>query len=237
MQVIIANSLRHTLLLSQLCIAAIYSSTAWSGIAPSVSSSEHQLMVGKAAVTTNNEKISRAAQPEYPALPAQSLVVNEQFQMLLRTVDNNGLKVGIVSVDLPDGAEFTDGRNNTRVLSWLPQNHQIGEHRISIVVFNAEEINTRQRIELILTVLDSKPDATLDLPKFATPGDQTEIKLIPAAALELVIPNSDNSLSGDSLSDHSERVISTKPGSDLVQGSHLLPTYLTDPTYKVGESR
>jgi hypothetical protein len=194
-------------------------------------------MVGKVAVIANNEKISRAAQPEYPALPAQSLVVNEQFQMLLRTVDNYGLKVGIVSVDTPDGAEFTDGVNNTRVLSWLPQKHQIGEHRITIVVFNAEEINTRQRIELMLTVLDSKPDATLDLPKFATPGDQTEIKLIPAAALELVIPHSDYSLSVDSLSDNAERVITTKPDSESVTGSQLLPTYLTDPTYKVGESR
>lgn len=208
MQIVAAKSIRFAVLASQFCFAVFYSSALLSNSAP-----------------------------DFPAIPEQTLVVNERYQMLLKTVDNHGVKVGIVSVDLPDGAEISDGPNETRVLDWLPGAEQTGTHNATIIVFNADAINARQRIELQFNVLSHSPAAGLNLPEFAAPVDQAAVRLIPAAAKALYIPKVDHTQLVESEVVEPEAVVRFNSGPATIRGSHFLPTYLTDPTYKIGDSR
>ncbi len=185
----------------------------------------------------NDEDRMRFAAPDYPAIPAQSLVINEQYQMYLDTVDSNGMKVGIVSVDLPSGATISDGQRSTRVLSWIPRADQTGEHNATLIVFNAQAINSRQRIELVFNVRSRRPALTSILPEFSTPDKHTDFKIVPAAAKELVIAEP-VAIPVVSTSIAEPRAIdSVKVAPAVIRNATLLPTYLTDPDYKIGESR
>ena len=203
MPIVAAKSFRFAVLACQFCFAAFYSSALLSNSAP-----------------------------DFPAIPEQTLIANERFQMLLKTVDNNGVKVGIVSVNLPAGAEITDGRNDMRVLNWFPHAEQVGNHSATIVVFNAAAINLRQRIELQLNVLRHRPASSLDLPEADTPVNPAEIRLIPAAAKASYFPKVDQPQSAEP-----EAVVRINRAADTVRNRHFLPTYLTDPTYEIGDSR
>lgn len=81
-----------------------------------------------------------------------TVTVGEQVSVRVVPTDPEGVVPGLRIIDIPAGAMFSDNGDGTRTFKWLPQQNQIGAHKVTFEAVDAIDPNLRNGRSMVISV-------------------------------------------------------------------------------------
>lgn len=103
-------------------------------------------------IAPTNSNATQNSPPELPDIGAQSIQIDQDYQLYIKPIDADGTVAGLNASSLPDGAVLEDGFDGSRVLRWRPTADQAGEHRIVFVATDAQDPSLTTERQIIFAV-------------------------------------------------------------------------------------